>query len=197
MLKTDRIIITEGKYDKIKLETIINADIFITDGFSIFRDDKTKKMLFNLTAKRGAIIITDSDHAGFQIRNYLNNFLNSLDVINVFIPDINGKEKRKREYSKEGTLGVEGIDKSLLENLLIKALEKSEQIVEKTSNITNLNLYEDGFIGRSYSKEKRMKLLKYLSLPKNINKNTLLKILNSEYDYGEYSKIVSELNENK
>lgn len=188
MLKTNRIIITEGKYDKIKLSSIIKADIFITDGFSIFKDEKTKKMLKYLAKNRGAIIITDSDHAGFMIRKHLNDILNSCDVINIYIPDVIGKEKRKTSYSKEGKVGVEGIDPQMLKELIEKNVSFCES--KNKNEITNLDLFNDGFIGKPGSKEKRKNLIKKLDLPENLSKNTLLKILNSQFNYEEYKKIV-------
>lgn len=188
MLKTNRIIITEGKYDKIKLNSIIKADIFITDGFSIFKDEKTKEMLKSLAKNRGAIIITDSDHAGFMIRKHLNDILNSCDVINIYIPDVIGKEKRKTSYSKEGKVGVEGIDPQMLKELIEKNVSFSE--LKNKNEITNLDLFNDGFIGKPGSKEKRKNLIKKLDLPENLSKNTLLKILNSQFNYEEYKKLV-------
>lgn len=188
MQKTERIIITEGKYDKIKLNSIIDADIFITDGFSIFKDGKSKKMLKNLASKRGAIIITDSDHAGFMIRKHLNDILNSCDVINIYIPDIIGKEKRKTTYSKEGKVGVEGIDPQILKELIEESVLFSEK--KNKNEITNLDLFNDGFIGQKGSKEKRKNLMKKLDLPENLSKNTLLKILNSKFNHEEYKKII-------
>ncbi len=188
MLKTNRIIITEGKYDKIKLSSIIKADIFITDGFSIFKDEKTKEMLKSLAKNRGAIIITDSDHAGFMIRKHLNDILNSCDVINIYIPDVIGKEKRKTSYSKEGKVGVEGIDPQMLKELIEKNVSFSE--LNNKNEITNLDLFNDGFIGKPGSKEKRKNLIKKLDLPENLSKNTLLKILNSQFNYEEYKKLV-------
>lgn len=188
MLETNRIIITEGKYDKIKLSSIIKADIFITDGFSIFKDEKTKEMLKSLAKKRGAIIITDSDHAGFMIRKHLNDILNACDVINIYIPDIIGKEKRKTSYSKEGKVGVEGIEPQILKELIEKTVSFSE--TKNKNVITNLVLYDDGLFGKQGSKEKRKNLIKKLNLPENLSKNTLLKILNSRFNYEEYKKII-------
>ena len=114
MIRIDSVVIVEGKYDKIALQSFIDATIVTTNGFGIFRDKGKRELIKLLCEKHGAVIITDSDNAGMQIRSYIKSFCNSDRIINVYIPQIPGKERRKAVPSKQGFLGVEGIDRQYL-----------------------------------------------------------------------------------
>ena len=121
MLKIKEAVIVEGRYDKIKLSNLIDALIIETNGFSVYKDKKKLDFIKRLANERGIIVITDSDHSGFQIRNYLSSAIPKEKIKHIYIPDIHGKEKRKKEASKEGKLGVEGIDDAILLSLFEKA----------------------------------------------------------------------------
>ena len=191
MLKTDRIIIVEGKYDKIKLSSIIDAVIIETDGFGIFKDKQKQKLLRMLADKKGLVILTDSDSAGFTIRNFICGFVPKEKIINAYIPDVFGKERRKDAPSKEGKLGVEGVSSSLIKEALEKAgvLCSEDNLTEKRI-VTKTDFYLDGLTGGNDSKEKRLALLNYLSLPERMTTNALIEIINSFMTYEDYKNAV-------
>jgi len=192
MRKIKEIIIVEGNYDKSRLAEIVDATIIVTDGFMIYNDRKKCDMIKRLAGRFGAIIFTDSDSAGFQIRNFLKNLLRGLEVRHAYIPDIKGKEKRKNHHSKEGFLGVEGVDNDIILNALEQAgLEFSDESKERL--ITKADFFDDGLTGSNDSTAKREALKKKLSLPKHLSANMLLEVLNRLYGYDEYKKIISEL----
>ena len=191
MLKTDRIIIVEGKYDKIKLSSIIDAVIIETDGFGIFKDKQKQKLLRMLADKKGLVILTDSDSAGFTIRNFICGFVPKEKIINAYIPDVFGKERHKDAPSKEGKLGVEGVSSSLIKEALEKAgvLCSEDNLTEKRI-VTKTDFYLDGLTGGNDSKEKRLALLNYLSLPERMTTNALIEIINSFMTYEDYKNAV-------
>ena len=137
MIHIEQAVIVEGKYDKIKLESIIDAVIIQTNGFAVFKDNEKMSLIKHFAHTNGIIILTDSDTAGFKIRNYLKGTIENDKITNVYIPDIFGKEKRKIKPSKEGKLGVEGIDKDIIVNAFIKAgiifsdKIKTEKVISK------------------------------------------------------------------
>lgn len=194
MLKTDRIIIVEGKYDKIKLSSIIDAVIIETDGFGIFKDKQKQKLLRMLADKKGLVILTDSDSAGFTIRNFICGFVPKDKIINAYIPDVFGKERRKDAPSKEGKLGVEGISPSLIKEALERAgvLCDENNFTEKRV-VTKTDFYLDGLTGGSGSKEKRLALLKELSLPERMTTNALIEIINSFMTYDDYKNVIKTI----
>ena len=194
MIKLDRPIIVEGKYDIIKLSNIIDTLIIKTDGFGIFKDKEKQRLLRRLAGEKGIIVMTDSDSAGFLIRKFITSSVPADKITHVYIPDLYGKEKRKTEMSKEGKLGVEGTP----EKIILEALKKAGVIFSETENsdrrlITNIDLYECGLMGRENSKEKRVKLLKSLALPERMSTSSLIKILNTFVTYDEFTEKVKEL----
>ncbi|MBP3328521.1 MAG: DUF4093 domain-containing protein [Clostridia bacterium] len=194
MLKTDRIIIVEGKYDKIKLSSIIDAVIIETDGFGIFKDKQKQKLLRMLADKKGLVILTDSDSAGFTIRNFICGFVPKEKIINAYIPDVFGKERRKDAPSKEGKLGVEGVSSSLIKAALEKAgVLCSEDNLTGKRIVTKTDFYLDGLTGGNDSKEKRLALLNYLSLPERMTTNALIEIINSFMTYDDYKNAVKAI----
>lgn len=197
MIKTDRAVIVEGRYDKIKLNNILDAQIIETGGFSIFNDGEKRAFIKRLAETKGIIIITDSDAAGFKIRNYIKNFSKNGDIINVYIPDIPGKEKRKNTYSKERKLGVEGMDDSVLLDAFEKAGITAENAKTPTDEnrrlITKTDLYLDGLSGTDNSGKKRRKLLTLLSLPKRLSSSAMLGALNSFYTFEQYKQAVNSV----
>lgn len=191
MIKLTMPVIVEGKYDKIKLSNFIDGVIIETDGFRIFSDKEKRAFIRNLALTKGIIIMTDSDSAGFRIRNFIRNIASGGTVINVYIPDVFGKEKRKTEPSKEGKLGVEGLSEQVITEALSKAGVFHTDTQKKDSReVTVTDLYEDGFTGGDNSKERKLKLLKNLSLPSKLSNSQLLKLINTFMSYDDYKEAV-------
>lgn len=190
MIHTDKVIVVEGKYDAIKLESIVDATIITTDGFGIYKDVEKQNLLCTLAEKRGLIILTDSDSAGFMIRNFIGSKVPEECITNVYIPDIYGKEKRKDKPGAEGKLGVEGIPVDVLEDAFHKASVDIDKEIERGREITRLDLYEDGFLGGDNSKAKRLELLKSLGMPERMSTNALIKVINILVTYDEYKQLI-------
>ena len=194
MIKIDRPIIVEGKYDIIKLSNIVDTLIIKTDGFGIFKDKEKQLLLRRLAKEKGIIVLTDSDSAGFLIRKFLKSSIPDEQITHVYIPDVYGKEKRKTQAGKEGKLGVEGIS----EDILLEAFRKSgvicsESVDESRRLITNIDLYDAGLMGKDNSKEKRQRLMKALALPERLSTSSLLKILNTFVTYEEFTEKLEEI----
>ena len=193
MIKTDKPIIVEGKYDIIKLSGIVDGLIIKTDGFGIFKDKEKQALLRRLADEKGIIVLTDSDSAGFLIRKFLKSSIPEDKITHVYIPDVYGKEKRKTHGGKEGKLGVEGISEEVLLEAFRKAgINCSESDRKERRLITNLDLYEAGLIGKDNSKEKRIRLMKALSLPERLSTSSLIKILNTFVTYEEFIEKLEE-----
>ena len=195
MIKLSMPVIVEGKYDIIKLSNIIDGLIIKTDGFGIFKDKEKQRLIRRLADEKGIIVLTDSDSAGFMIRNFISGAVSKDKIINVYIPDIYGKEKRKTEAGKEGKLGVEGMS----EEVLYEAFSKAGVLCEQNENqqrrlITNIDLFEWGLSGGKDSKTKRQALLKSLALPERLSSSSLVKILNTFVTYEEFTEKVKEIN---
>lgn len=193
LIHLNEAVIVEGKYDKIKLASILDAVIIETRGFSIFKDREQLELIRKLAQRRGIVIITDSDRAGFQIRNFLRGALPPDRVRNVYIPDIFGKEHRKVAPSKEGKLGVEGIPKEVILQSLKRAGILCEEAERPMRRITKIDLFEDGLTGGRNSAERRHCLLEKLDLPGRLATNALLEILNAMLTHEEYKNIVRQI----
>lgn len=193
MLHLEQAVIVEGKYDKIKLSSVIDAVIITTNGFSVIKDKEKLEIIRFFARNKGIIILTDSDSAGFKIRNFLKGAITDGKITNVYIPDIFGKEKRKAVPSKEGKIGVEGIDKQILLDAFKKAGVLSAETDEKRELITKLDLFEAGLSGCSNSSEKRSKLLKYLGMPELMTTNAMLEIINTMMTRSEFFDIIEKL----
>lgn len=193
MIHLEQAVIVEGKYDKIKLSSIIDAVIITTNGFSVINNKEKLDIIRFYAADKGIIILTDSDRAGFKIRNFIKGAVKNGKITNVYIPDIFGKEKRKAAPSKEGKLGVEGIDK----DILIQAFEKAgivpSETVRRGEPITKLDLYEAGLSGGENSSEKRSILLKELGMPQLLTTGGMLEILNSMMSRDEFLLLCERL----
>lgn len=184
-------IIVEGKYDKIKLNSIADADIFTTDGFGIFTDDEKASLFKQLAERRGKIIIlTDSDGGGTLIRSHIKSFIPASRLINLYIPAVKGKERRKSAPSKEGLLGVEGTDTDMLLHLLLP-FASSEPLPPR--DIKKITLYECGLTGVSDASFKRERLAKKLGLPPKMTPNALLSAVSLLYTEEELLNICREL----
>ena len=200
MLKVEQAIVVEGKYDKIKLESIIDATIVVTNGYGIFKDREKLELIRFYARKKGIIILTDSDGAGFKIRGFLKGSVPEGSIKNVYIPDIFGKEKRKVKPSAEGKLGVEGIKKELIVEAFRTAGINfvSEEGAEKTERnpVTRTDIYEAGLTGTPDSSEKRKKLLKKLGLPERLSTSGMLEALNTMMSAEEFYEMMNKEKEN-
>ena len=195
MIKLKQAVIVEGKYDKIKLSSIIDTLIIETDGFQIFKDKEKLGYIRLLAETRGVIIMTDSDSAGFLIRSHLVGSVKDGEIINVYIPDIKGREKRKEKDSADGLLGVEGMSEEVILSALSAAgvtADKTDK-TEATRRVTKADLYDDGLSGGKNSKELREKLLSELGLPKRISANAIPKALEYLVTYDQYKKAVNKI----
>lgn len=191
MIKVEQVIIVEGRYDKIKLSSIIDGIIIETEGFGIFKNKEKQKLIRRLAEKKGIVILTDSDSAGFVIRNFITSIVPKEYITNVYIPDIFGKEKRKVEASKEGKLGVEGVSVDVLVSAFQKAgIGVSDSEKSEKKEITLNDFYDDGLTGAGDSKAKRVALLKALELPERMSTKAMLEILNTFLTYEEYKKLL-------
>ena len=186
-LKIPYPVIVEGKYDKIKLNTVIDADIFITEGFGVFRRQDKAALFAALAKKTKIIVLTDSDGGGRVIRNYFNSAFPHDRLIHLYTPQILGKEKRKTKLSKAGTLGVEGMDNALLYEIFLPFANGSEsQEREKT---TKTDLYELGLSGQASSAEMRARISVRLGFPADMSANALLEAVNILYSREEFIEI--------
>lgn len=194
MLHLEQAVIVEGKYDKIKLNSIIDGVIITTNGFSVIKDKEKIELIRYFAKKKGIIILTDSDSAGFKIRNYIKGAVREGKITNVYVPDIFGKEKRKTVPSKEGKLGVEGIDKEILLKAFEKAGILSSETPENHDPITKIDLFEAGLTGGHNSSEKRKAILKKLDMPQLLTTNSMLEILNTMMSREEFMSFAAEIN---
>lgn len=175
-IKIDKVIVVEGKYDKIKLSSLLDAYIVTTDGFGIFKNDEKKELFRRLAAERGLIVASDADGAGLVIRNYFNSIIEKKYLFHVYIPAIAGKEKRKNAPSKEGTLGVEGMEAALLRERFLPFASDTPNL--PCEEITLFDLYEDGFRGKENSEDKRKAFLQAAGLPVNLSAKALVGAVN-------------------
>lgn len=197
MIKLKMPLIVEGKYDKITLENVVDTLIIPTNGFSIFKDRQKCQLIKTFAHRDGIIVLTDSDSAGNMIRAHIKNIAKDGKIINVYVPQLKGKEKRKSAPSKEGFLGVEGISKELLEQAFLKSGVLFDSNVQKGKKITKTDMFLNGLSGGTDSANKRKELLKYLNLPNNLSANAMLDILNTLLSYEEFEKAVSECQKNQ
>ncbi|MCH5192809.1 MAG: DUF4093 domain-containing protein [Oscillospiraceae bacterium] len=194
MLKVKEAVIVEGKYDKIKLSSVIDGVIIPTGGFSVFKNRETLEIIRYFAKKTGIIILTDSDSAGFKIRSYLKGAIREGKIINVYVPDIFGKERRKNAPSKEGKLGVEGIDGEVILEAFRKAGITADLTEETSDPITRLDLYELGLNGGENSSEMRRALLSALDLPERLTVTGMVEILNTLMTRQELYDTVEKMN---
>lgn len=171
-----RAIVVEGKYDKIRLLSVIDAVVLVTNGFGIYKDSALLELIRHYARTCGIVILTDADAAGFQIRGYLKGAVDG-EIYDVYIPGIHGVEPRKRRPSKEGLLGVEGMDK----DTLLRAFERAGVFSGERpkGDITPLALYEAGLCGGEDSAQKRRALLKKLSFPERLSSKALCEVLST------------------
>lgn len=181
MIHVDEVIVVEGRYDKNTLSQIVDATIVETSGFGIFSDMEKLALLRKLANERGLVVLTDSDGAGFVIRNFLKGAIDPAKVKHAYIPDVPGKERRKEHASKEGKLGVEGMRPEVLLAALRRAGVAVSETKPREDPITKADLYALGLSGGADSAERRALLLKKLGLPERLTPNALLDVLNVLY----------------
>lgn len=179
MLKIREAIVVEGRYDKNTLSQIVDAPILETSGFSIFKDKEQMSLLRRIAERRGLIVFTDSDGAGFVIRNHIKSAIPGKYLKHAYIPDVYGKEKRKSTPGKEGKLGVEGLSPEIL----LDSLRRAGATIEGENSpgnkgITKQDLMARGLSGGANASEKRLALLKKLGLPQRMSANAMLQALN-------------------
>ena len=180
MVKVREVIVVEGRYDKNTLSQIVDATILETRGFGIMKDKALQNLLRRTAVARGLILLTDSDGAGFVIRNYLKRVIPPKHLKQAYIPDIPGKERRKAAPGKEGKLGVEGMKPEVLLQALRRAGATFEGETESKScgELSKTDLYDLGLSGRPDSARKRAALLRSLDLPEHMSANAMLQALN-------------------
>ena len=181
MLKIKEAIIVEGRYDKIKLKNLVDTAIIETNGFRVFSDKEKQSLIRRIADTRGILVFTDSDSAGFVIRNFLRGTVDKSKIKHCYIPQINGKEKRKAHVSKEGKLGVEGVP----EEVIVEAVRRSgalEKAPRPYGGITRAELYALGLSGGKDSAARRTRLLQALELPQRLSGKALLQVLNCVTD---------------
>ena len=185
-------IVVEGKYDAIRLRSVVNATIVETNGFGIFKQPETMELLRQLAEKQGLIVLTDSDAAGFIIRDRISGALPTEQVRHAYVPEIYGKERRKRAPSKEGLLGVEGIDGERILRALLQAGATVEDVLptQNVSYLTKARLYEDGWSGGKGSARLREALLCELGLPRRLSANRLIEVVNALLPEEEYMALL-------
>ncbi|MCD8354293.1 MAG: DUF4093 domain-containing protein [Clostridiales bacterium] len=197
MLKLKEAIVVEGRYDKNTLSQLVDTLILTTDGFQIFRRKDQADLLRRVAARRGLIVLTDSDGAGFVIRNHLKGILPPEQVKQCYIPDVYGKEKRKKVPGKEGKLGVEGMSPAVLEEALRRcgATILGESALDQPAGreITKLDLYQAGLSGGTGSAQRRKTLLRALDLPEHLTANALVPVLNTLMTYEEFLAAVEQI----
>lgn len=188
-LKIKYPVICEGRYDKIKLSSVIDTVIITTDGFGVFKNDEKISLLRQLSEKGRIIVVTDSDGGGRVIRNFIRGIIPKENIINLYIPQIIGKEKRKSRPSAEGTLGVEGMDVSLLRDIFAPYTGE----VKQQLSLTKADFYSLGLSGGDGAREMRDKLCRRANLPLGMASNALLEAVNLLFDEETFFKILEDI----
>lgn len=197
MVKIKEAIVVEGRYDKNTLRQIVDAPILETSGFGIFKDKKQMALLRRVAEKRGLIVFTDSDGAGFVIRNHIKSAIPGKYLKHAYIPDIMGKERRKSVPGKEGKLGVEGMKPEIILDALRRGGATIEgEEVPSSREITKQDLMELGLSGGPDAGAKRLALLKKLNLPEHMSANAMLQALNLLYTFEELTALTDNLETN-
>lgn len=194
MLHINGAVIVEGKYDKSRIKNIVDCPVIVTNGFGIFSDSDTARLIRTYAQTGVIVILTDSDSAGFKIRGHIKGLVTEDRIRNAYVPDVYGKERRKASPSAEGKLGVEGLPDDVIISALKACLSADDVAVGAgRRRITKMDLFEDGFSGGRNSSIKRQKLIERLNLPQRLPPNSLLDALNSIVSYDEYKALAEEI----
>ena len=192
-IHTGRVLVVEGKYDAARLARLTDAMILLTDGFAIFSDKKSQRLLKELAVKNGLLLLTDSDKAGFQIRTYITNLVGAEHVAQAYVPALPGKERRKALPGKEGLLGVEGVPDELVRQSLLDALgPEAGQTAPPAAGrpITYSDLYDWGLSGTAGAAERKYRLLAALGLPPRLSKKEMLEVFNRLYTFEQLDELL-------
>lgn len=192
-LRLRQAVVVEGKYDKIRLESVVDALILTTDGFRIYKDRELRALLRSLAKTKGLIVLTDSDSAGFRLRGHISGIVSGGEVVHVYIPDVFGREKRKRAPSAEGKLGVEGMDAATLREAFRRAGVLEDESPPPTDPVTRQDFYEDGLAGGENAAALRRALYARLGLPRRISTASALELMSHMLTRQEYKAAVTEL----
>ena len=196
MIRIKEAIIVEGRYDVNKLKQLVDTIVIETGGFSIFNNKEKLQLIRQIAQQRGILILTDSDGAGFVIRNYLKGAIPKERVRHAYIPQIEGKERRKSKGSKEGTLGVEGVpDQVILDSLYRAGVTVITDPAPAHQPITKADFYAWGLSGGKGSAVRRQELLKALHLPSHMTANALLEFINAVADYEQVKELLQCIDE--
>lgn len=194
-LHIDRPIIVEGKYDKITLSAVLDAHIITTDGFSIFNRTEQMALIRRLARESGIIVLTDSDGAGKLIRSHISSALPKEQVIHLYIPSIEGKERRKKVGGAEGLLGVEGMEAERIRSIFAPFATHGCPQTQKGRPVEKRDFYADGLSGGAGASERRERLAKAFDLPRGMTANALLEAINLLFDYETYKETLASLAE--
>ncbi len=191
MYRVKEVIVVEGRYDKNALSQVVDAVIIETSGFGIFNNAQKQKLLRTMAGARGLIVLTDSDGAGFVIRNFIRSCVDPKLLKHAYIPDVYGKERRKASPSKEGKLGVEGMRPQVLLDALIRAgaTVDGEENAPPMARITKADMYSKGLTGREGSAARRTELIRRLDLPEHMTADALLDVLNAVMARDEFMEL--------
>ena len=191
MYRVKEVIVVEGRYDKNALSQVVDAVIIETSGFGIFNNAQKQKLLRTMAGARGLIVLTDSDGAGFVIRNFIRSCVDPKRLKHAYIPDVYGKERRKASPSKEGKLGVEGMRPQVLLDALIRAgaTVDGEESAPPMARITKADMYSKGLTGREGSAARRAELIRRLDLPEHMAADALLDVLNAVMTRDEFMEL--------
>ena len=190
MLNIKETIIVEGKFDKERVKRVCSAPIICTDGFELFRSKRMTETIRKLAETTGIIVLTDSDRAGFKIRNHIKNCVGSRGTVkHAYIPSLKGKEKRKDKPGKEGLLGVEGMDDEVIRRAIEKAA--ATETAEPAKTLTKSEMYRDGVSGRDGSFELRQKILARMKLPLRLSPNAMAELISKTGLYDEYKNALA------
>lgn len=198
MIAVSQAVVVEGRYDKIKLDSVVDGLVVTTDGFNIFKDTEKQQLLRRLADECGLIVLTDSDDAGFKIRKYISDITAGGAVFHAYIPEQPGKERRKTKLGSAGLIGVEGIDIGVIEDAIRKCVgtDAPQAGINYSRRITAVDFFEDGLGSRAGAKQRRAKLLRLAGLPSRLSTNAALDILTKLYGYNGYKKLVRQINDN-
>lgn len=191
MYRVKEVIVVEGRYDKNALSQVVDAVIIETSGFGIFNNAQKQKLLRTMAGARGLIVLTDSDGAGFVIRNFIRSCVDPKLLKHAYIPDVYGKERRKASPSKEGKLGVEGMRPQVLLDALIRAgaTIDGEESAPNSPRITKADMYSKGLTGREGSAARRTEFIRRLDLPEHMTADALLDVLNAVMTRDEFMEL--------
>lgn len=192
LIRLRQAVIVEGKYDKITLENVLDATIITTDGFGIFKNKEKCDLIRTVAQKHGVVVVTDSDSAGALIRSHLKRICPKDSIVNVYIPQLSGKEKRKSHAGKQGLLGVEGMSKEVLITAFERSGITSDEATAKRRQVGKGDFFALGLSGRENSARARDDFARFAGLPTGISANALLDAVNAIFSYEEFSKAVEQ-----